>query len=159
MNEVTFDEEIDEGLQEVLYSPAPGNKTEKSFDFSLNLIPLSGSFVFGGKFCVNATNHVINCIVSIANGDISFGTGVIRPTFRFRADDAPEDRIVSFNVIRDNLVEGQEICQLQIAYSTSFNGFTPLFQNVRIIINNANSESMMARCRIWSQLTTVRSFT
>ena len=65
---------------------------------------------------------------------------MIRPTFRFRADDLPEDRIVVFNVIRDNIVEGQEIGQLQIARSTSFDGFEPMFQNVRITINDANSE-------------------
>ena len=47
---------------------------------------------------------------------------------------------MTFNVINDNIVEGQEIGQLQIARSTSFDGFTPLFQNVRIIINDANSE-------------------
>ena len=51
---------LDEGLQEVLYSPAPGNKTEKSFAFSLNLNPLSGSFLFGGKLCVNSSHHVLN---------------------------------------------------------------------------------------------------
>ena len=45
-----------------------------------------------------------------------------------------------FNIIRDNVVEGQEIGQLEIAQSSSFDGFTPLFQNVRIIINDANSE-------------------
>ena len=65
---------------------------------------------------------------------------MIRPTFIFRADDLPEDRIVSFNVIRDNIVEGQEIGQLQIARSTSFAGFEPMFQNVRIIITDVNSE-------------------
>ena len=81
-------------------------------------------------------------IVSIADGDVSFGTGVIRPSFIFRPNDLPEDRIVTFNVIHDNLVEGQEIGQLEIAYSTSFNGFTPLFQNLRIIIQDANSESI-----------------
>ena len=77
----------------------------------------------------------------IANGDISFGAGVIRPTFTFNPNDAPEDRVVTFSVIRDNVVEGQEIGQLQIAPSTSFDGFTPLFQNLRIIINDSNSES------------------
>ena len=35
-NEVTYDEARDEGLQELRYSPAPGNKTEKMFTFSLN---------------------------------------------------------------------------------------------------------------------------
>ena len=48
-NEVTYDEARDEGLQELRYSPAPGNKTEKMFTFSLNLNGLVGGFVFGGK--------------------------------------------------------------------------------------------------------------
>ena len=39
------------GLQEILYSPAPGNKTEKVFTFSLNLNALVGGFEFGGKLC------------------------------------------------------------------------------------------------------------
>ena len=82
----------------------------------------------------------------IANGDISFGAWVIRPTFTFDPNNAPEDHIVTFSVIRDNVVEDQEIGQLQIAPSTSFDGFTPLFQNVRIIINDANSESSYRQC-------------
>ena len=49
LNEVTYDEAHDEDLQELLYSPAPGNKTEKSFIFSLNLNALVGGFEFGGK--------------------------------------------------------------------------------------------------------------
>ena len=77
---------------------------------------------------------------STATGDISFGAGVIRPTFTFNPNDAPEDRVVTFSVIRDNVIEGQEIGQLQIAPSTYFDGFTPLFQNVRIIINDSNSK-------------------
>ena len=87
--------------------------------------------------CVLVCDQSYHCT---ADGDISFGAGVIRPTFRFRADDVPEDRVVTFNVINDNVVEGQEIGQLQIVRSTSFDGFTPLFQNVRIIINDTNSE-------------------
>ena len=49
LNEVTYDEARDEGLQELLYSPAPGNKTEILFIFSLNLNALVGGFEFGGK--------------------------------------------------------------------------------------------------------------
>ena len=79
---------------------------------------------------------------STATGDISFGAGVIRPTFVFNPNDAPADSIVTFSVNLDNVIEGQEIGQLQIAPSTSFDGFEPLFQNVRIIINDANSESV-----------------
>ena len=77
---------------------------------------------------------------STANGDISFGPGVIRPTFTFLPNDLPEDRVVTFSVIRDNVIDGQEIGQLQIAPSTSFDGFVPQFQNVRITINDSNSE-------------------
>ena len=139
VNEVTYDEANDEGLQEILYRPAPGNKTEKSFDFSLNLNAVAGGFVFGGKKCISK-QPIMFMYFPAAEGDISFGVNVIRPTFRFRADDFPEDRVVTFNVIRDNIVEGQEIGQLQIARSTSFDGFEPMFQNVRIIINDVNSE-------------------
>ena len=49
LNEITYDEARDEGLQELMYSPAPGNKTEKQFTFSLNLNALVGGFEFGGK--------------------------------------------------------------------------------------------------------------
>ena len=49
LNEVTYNEASDEGLQELRYSPAPGNKTDKSFVFSLNLNALMGGFEFGGK--------------------------------------------------------------------------------------------------------------
>ena len=82
-------------------------------------------------------------VLSTANGDLSFGTGVIRPTFTFNPNNFPEDRVVTFSVIRDNVVEGQEIGQLQIQRSTAFDGFTPLFQNVRIIMNDSNSECIM----------------
>ena len=44
LNEVTYDEARDEGLQKIRYSPAPGNKTEKSFVFMLNLIALQSGF-------------------------------------------------------------------------------------------------------------------
>ena len=108
--------------------------------FSLNLNALQGGFEFGGKLFSN-TNQSCCCYdCSTANGDISFGAGVIRPTFTFNPNDAPEDRVVSFSVNHDNVIEGQEIGQLKIAPSTSFDGFEPLFQNVRIIINDANSE-------------------
>ena len=49
LNEVTYNEASDYGLQELLYSPAPGNKTEKLFVFSLNLNALQGGFEFGSK--------------------------------------------------------------------------------------------------------------
>ena len=47
---------------------------------------------------------------------------------------------MTFTISCDVVVEGQEIVQLQIAQSASFDGFDPLFQNVRIIINDSNSE-------------------
>ena len=78
-------------------------------------------------------------VIIVVLGDISFGAGVIRPTFTFLPNAPPDERIVIFSVNRDNVIEGQEVGQLQIAPSTSFDGFTPLFQNVRI--NDANSES------------------
>ena len=55
VNEVTYDEERNEGLQKIRYSPAPGNKTEISFNFSLILNPLQGNFEFGGKLVINYT--------------------------------------------------------------------------------------------------------
>ena len=79
--------------------------------------------------------------LSTANGaDISFGAGRRQINFTYNPNDAPEDRIVTFTISCDVVVEGQEIVQLQIAQSASFDGFDPLFQNVRIIINDSNSE-------------------
>ena len=75
-----------------------------------------------------------------ANGDINFVAGGIRPTFTFNPNDAPVDRVVNFSVIRDNVFEGQERGQVQIAHSNFSEGFMPLFQNVTIIINDFNSE-------------------
>ena len=49
LNEVTYNEERDEGVQKLQYSPAPGNITEKSFNFSLNLDDPRGGFVLGGR--------------------------------------------------------------------------------------------------------------
>ena len=42
-----YDERLDEGPQDIIYSPAPGNKTEKTFKFALNLTALQGEFNFG----------------------------------------------------------------------------------------------------------------
>ena len=144
-NEVTYVEVTDEGEQELHYRPAPGNITEKSFDFFLNLNNLTDDFIFGGKIIIIIINHLIVMVISIADGDVSFGANVnvTRPTFRFSPDDVPEDRIVTFNVTRDNLFESEEIGQLQIAYSTSFDGFGPMFQNVRIIIKDNNGEFVL----------------
>ena len=79
-------------------------------------------------------------VISIADSDVTFGAMDDFMRLRFSPDDVPEDRIVTFNVTSDNIVEGQEIGQLQIVRSTSFDGFEPMFQNVRIIINDSNSE-------------------
>ena len=43
-----YDERRDEGPQSILYSPAPGNRTEKDFTFALNLNALQGAFTVGG---------------------------------------------------------------------------------------------------------------
>ena len=40
-------ERCDEGTHDILYSPAPGNKTEKTFTFALNLNRQQGAFTFG----------------------------------------------------------------------------------------------------------------
>ena len=139
LNEVTYDEARDEGLQEIRYSPAPGNQTEKSFVFHLNIIALQSDFgMLSSIIC-----SCICCLVTADRtdisliGDINFLGGQY---FYFNPNDAPENRTVTFNVIRDNVVEGQEIGQLQIHHSAAFDGFAPLFQNVRIIINDFNSE-------------------
>ena len=42
-----YNERRDEGTQDIIYSPAPGNKTEKTFTFALNLNALQGAFTFG----------------------------------------------------------------------------------------------------------------
>ena len=43
-----YNERRDRGTQDIIYSPAPGNKTEKTFTFALNLTALQGEFTFGG---------------------------------------------------------------------------------------------------------------
>ena len=53
---MTYDEALDHGLQEIMFSPAPGNKTEKSFDFSLNVDTIEGAFIFGGKIMCQNNN-------------------------------------------------------------------------------------------------------
>ena len=42
-----YNERHDEGSHDIIYSPAPGNKTEKTFTFALNLTALQGEFTFG----------------------------------------------------------------------------------------------------------------
>ena len=42
-----YNERRDEGPQDIVYSPAPGNKTENSFTFALNLNTQQGAFTFG----------------------------------------------------------------------------------------------------------------
>ena len=84
-------------------------------------------------------------IIGTANGDISFGSTVIRPTFEFVGTlppTSPPARFISFRLNADDILEGQEIGLLTIAPSTLFNSFVPRFQSVRIIINDSNSEWM-----------------
>ena len=45
--EFVYNERHDEGIHDIIYSPAPGNKTEKSFTFALNLNAQQGAFTFG----------------------------------------------------------------------------------------------------------------
>ena len=92
-----------------------------------------------------------NNIIVAANGDISFGSNIIRPTFQFVGTllpPSPPVRTITFDVNRDDILEGQEIGLLTIAPSTSFDGFLPRFQTVRIIINDANSEWIALWCCI-----------
>ena len=42
-----YNERRDEGPQDIIYSPAPGNKTEKTFTFALYLNAQQGAFTFG----------------------------------------------------------------------------------------------------------------
>ena len=46
-DEFVYNERHDEGRQDIIYSPTPGNKTEKNFTFALNLNALQGAFTFG----------------------------------------------------------------------------------------------------------------
>ena len=48
-----YSEKRDEGPQDIIYSPAPGNKTEKTFTFALNLNALQGAFTFGSMHEAN----------------------------------------------------------------------------------------------------------
>ena len=48
-----YNERRDEGTQNIIYSPAPGNKTEKNFTFTLNLNTIQGAFTFGSKCMLN----------------------------------------------------------------------------------------------------------
>ena len=85
---------------------------------------------------------IIIIIIDTANGDISFGPNIIRPTFQFIGTlppTSPPVRFITFEVIADNILEGQEIGLLTIAPSTSFDGFLPRFQSVKIIITDSNS--------------------
>ena len=42
-----YNERRDRGTQDIIYSPAPGNKTEKTFTFALRLSAQQGAFTFG----------------------------------------------------------------------------------------------------------------
>ena len=97
--------------------------------------------------CMLYTKHYIGT----ANGDISFGSSTIRPTFQFIGTLPPRIpfRFITFDVNTDNILEGQEIGLLTIAPSTVFDGFAPRFQSVRIIIEDSNSECTMD-CNILS---------
>ena len=45
--EYVYNEKHDEGPQDISFSSAPGNKTEKNFIFALNLNAIQGAFTFG----------------------------------------------------------------------------------------------------------------
>ena len=79
-------------------------------------------------------------IISIADGDITFGTKGFSPIFRFRADNVPEDCTVNFTINRDNFIECQEIGEAVISPSVNFFFSEPIFQSVRIIINDSTGE-------------------
>ena len=81
--------------------------------------------------------------IGTANGDISFGSNIIRPTFQFVGTllpPSPPIRTLFFDVNRDDILEGQEIGLFTIEPTTSFDGFLPRFQSVKIIFTDSNSE-------------------
>ena len=70
-----------------------------------------------------------------ATGDISFGAGISFPQFSF------SDMEILFEVLNDRILEGTEIGELQIAPEpNAFDGHTPLFKSVRIIIRDDEGE-------------------
>ena len=84
------------------------------------------------------------CYIATANGDISFGSSIIRPTFMFVGTlpplPSPQFRFISVRLNSDDILEGQETGILTIAPSTFFDGFLSRFQCVKIIIMDSNSE-------------------
>ena len=134
-NEVTYNEAHGNGQHSIQYSPAPGNKTEKSFIFFIHLNALQGGLEVGSNALLIIQQDNGSFLITHDFGDINLFT----INYKFFPND-PENHLVDFNVVRDNFIEGQEIAQLQIARSIAFDGFEPLFQNVRIIINDSNSE-------------------
>ena len=94
---------------------------------------------------INFIFFIMYVYICTANGDISFGSNIIRPTFQFIGTLTPTMpvRVVTIEVISDDILEGQEIGLLTIAPSTAFDGFAPRFQSVRIIIDDSNSECTM----------------
>ena len=85
-------------------------------------------------------NFMYNYYIGTEDGDINFGPSIFRPTYLFVGTllpPLPPVRFITINVNADKILEGQEIGLLTIAPSTSFDGFSPRFQTVRIIINDS----------------------
>ena len=59
--EYVYNERNDEGIQEILFSAAPGNVTEKSLTFTLYLNAVERAFVFGRKSWLYYLSLVLNC--------------------------------------------------------------------------------------------------
>ena len=79
--------------------------------------------------------YIIIIIWSAENGDVSFGTGVSFPGFFF------SDMEINFEVLNDRILERTEIGELLIFPDpTNFDGHTPLFKSVRIIIKDDDGE-------------------
>ena len=136
--EYVYNELTDEGLQDIPFSAAPGNVTEKSLTFTLYLIAVERAFVFGRKSWLYYLSLVLNCFFFItATGDLSFGPNILSPNIRF------DDMIIAFSVINDNIVEGREVGSISIAASTSYDVASPRFRTIRIVVNDDDGNTII----------------
>ena len=84
----------------------------------------------------------------IANGDLDFQSMTIRPIFQYRHSSIL--KFITFHLNYDNIIEGQEIGEMSIDQSIAFDGFTPRYQTVRIIINDSNGTTFLVLYHLFS---------